>query len=244
MPKFFLPPEDIHENFMTLTGENYTHARVLRLKSGDAVTICDGLGTDYRCAVSNVSSGCISLVVHASAAAEAESAVACRIYMAFAKADKLEHVMQKATELGASEIIAFPSERCVSRPDSKSLEKKLDRWQKIAASAAAQSGRGRIPVVRALSSYDAALDEAARADLAVLFYENEMAHTFRAAIETTTPFKTATLVTGPEGGFTPSEVEAAKRSGLRICTLGRRILRCETAPLCALSALMYASGEF
>lgn len=244
MPKFFLPPEEIHESFMTLTGENYIHAKVLRLKNGDGVTVSDGLGTDYQCTVSDVSSGLISLVVHSSAAAKAESAVACRIYMAFAKSDKFEHVVQKATELGASEIIAFPSERCVSRPDPKSLEKKLERWQKIAVAAAAQSGRGRIPQVRALPSYGFALAEAAQADLAVLFYENESAHTFRAAIEAVPSLKTAALMTGPEGGLTVSEVEAAARSGLQICTLGARILRCETAPLCALSALMYAAGEF
>ena len=123
MPKFFLPPEEIHESFMTLTGENYNHAKVLRLKNGDGVTVSDGLGTDYQCTVSDMSDGLISLVVHSSTAARAESAVACRIYMAFAKADKFEHVVQKATELGASEVVAFPTERCVSRPDPKSLEK-------------------------------------------------------------------------------------------------------------------------
>ena len=162
---------------------------------------------------------------------------------AFAKADKFEHVIQKATELGAAELVAFPSARCVSRPDERSLAKKLERWQKIAASAAEQSGRGRIPQVLALPSYEAALQRAAQAELAVCFYENEEQRTFRAAIESA-PFRTAALLTGPEGGLERSEVEQAQRAGLQICTLGSRILRCETAPLCALSALMYATGEF
>ena len=148
-----------------------------------------------------------------------------------------------ATELGAAELVAFPSARCVARPDERSRAKKLERWQKIAASAAEQSGRGRIPQVLALPSYEAALQRAAQAELAVCFYENEEQRTFRAAIESA-PFRTAALLTGPEGGLERSEVEQAQRAGLQICTLGSRILRCETAPLCALSALMYAAGEF
>ena len=165
------------------------------------------------------------------------------VYMAFPKADKLEHVIQKATELGVYEIVAFPSARCVSRPDEKSLKKKLERWQKIAASAAEQSGRGRIPQVIVVDSYAAALNRAAQADLSILFYENERATTLRMALEEK-PWKTISLLTGPEGGLEEREVEQAKVAGLHICTLGKRILRCETAPLCALSAVMYASGEF
>ena len=164
--------------------------------------------------------------------------------MAFPKADKLEHVIQKATELGACEIVAFPSARCVSRPDEKTLGKKLERWRKIAASAAEQSGRGIIPRVRTLPSYEAAVKEAAGADLPVLFYENERACTFAMAISRRGDFRTVSLMTGPEGGLEPSEVEKAGDWGMEICTLGRRILRCETAPLCALSAVMFAAGEF
>lgn len=243
MPKFFLPPDEIQDNFIVLTGEQYTHAKVLRLKNGDAVTICDGIGTDYHCTVSDVSDRQIRLAVHGKNRSASEPAIQTTIYMAFAKSDKFEHVIQKATELGVSELVAFPSARCVSRPDEKSLKKKLERWQKIAASAAEQSGRGRIPQVRTLSSYAAALKEAANAELAVLFYENEAGHTFRSAIHSN-PFRTAALLTGPEGGLEAAEVAAAEDAGLQICTLGTRILRCETAPLCALSALMYATGEF
>lgn len=243
MPRFFVPAREINAQFMVLTGENAAHAKVLRLKNGDEVTVCDGCGTDYRCTVSDVAAGQIGLVVHDAAPAQSEAGVECAIYMAFAKADKFEHVIQKATELGATELVCFPASRCVSRPDERSLEKKLERWQKIAASAAEQSRRGRIPRVVALPSYAAALERAATAELAVCFYENEKSRTFRAAIEAA-PFRTAALLTGPEGGFTTEEVEQAATAGLQICTLGTRILRCETAPLCALSALMYAAGEF
>ena len=229
MPRFFVPRAELGENFLVLTGENAAHARVLRLKNGDAVTVCDGEGEEWHCVVSDVTPGQVSLVVQEHTAAKSEAAVFCSVYMAFAKADKFEHVIQKATELGAAELVAFPSA--------------LERWQKIAASAAEQSGRGRIPQVLALPSYEAALQRAAQAELAVCFYENEEQRTFRAAIESA-PFRTAALLTGPEGGLERSEVEQAQRAGLQICTLGSRILRCETAPLCALSALMYAAGEF
>ena len=243
MPRFFVAREEIGENFTVLTGENAAHAKVLRLKNGDEVTLCDGEGTDYRCTVSDVAPGQISLIVHAAAPATSEAAVKCSVYMAFPKSDKLEHVIQKATELGAVEIVCFPSARCVSRPDEKSLKKKLERWQKIAASAAEQSRRGQIPQVVVLPSYKAALERAAQADLAVCFYENENRLTFRAAIEEK-PLATAAILTGPEGGFEEEEIRQAAEAGLKICTLGSRILRCETAPLCALSALMYACGEF
>ena len=243
MPRFFVPKKEIGSSFLVLTGENAAHARVLRLKNGDAVTVCDGEGTDYACTVSDTSNGQICLVVHHEDVSQSEAAVACSVYMAFAKADKFEHVIQKATELGACELVCFPSARCVSRPDEKALAKKLDRWQKIAASAAEQSGRGRIPRVIVLSSYAQALARAAQAELAVCFYENEERLTVRAAIEAA-PFHTAAILTGPEGGFEPEEIRQAAEAGLKICTLGSRILRCETAPLCALSALMYATGEF
>ena len=243
MPRFFVPKKEIGSSFLVLTGENAAHARVLRLKNGDAVTVCDGEGTDYACTVSDTSNGQICLVVHREDVSQSEAAVACSVYMAFAKADKFEHVIQKATELGACELVCFPSARCVSRPDEKALAKKLDRWQKIAASAAEQSGRGRIPRVIVLSSYAQALARAAQAELAVCFYENEERLTFRAAIEAA-PFHTASILPGPEGGFEPEEIRQAAEAGLKICTLGSRILRCETAPLCALSALMYATGEF
>ena len=152
-------------------------------------------------------------------------------------------MIQKATELGAYEIVAFPSSRCVSRPDEKSLAKKMERWQKIAASAAEQSGRGYIPKVLTVDSYKAALNRAAEADKAILLYENERATTLKMALEEE-KFSTISLLTGPEGGLEPKEVEMAKDMDLHICTLGSRILRCETAPLCALSAVMYATGEF
>ena len=242
MTRFFVAPEEIAGSSICLTGENAAHAKVLRLKAGEEVMVCDGQGNECLCRVESVD-GQYVLTVVSKAVSEAEAGVRVSVYMALPKADKLEHVIQKATELGAYEIVTFPTARCVSRPDEKSLSKKLDRWQKIAASAAEQSGRGRIPQVVVLPSYDLALKRAAECDKAIVFYENEHATTLRQALECT-PFQSVSILSGPEGGFEEWEISKAREAGLQVCTLGRRILRCETAPLCGLSAIMYASHEF
>ena len=243
MTRFFISPGEMQPNFITLVGENAAHAKVLRLKAGEEVLVCDGEGNECACTISDINSQQVSLVVNCRQASISEARVRASVYMAFSKGDKLEHVIQKATELGAYEIVAFPSNRCVSRPDEKSISKKIERWQKIAASAAEQSGRGRIPQVLVLNSYKMALERAAQSDLSILFYENERSTTLRMALEENT-YSTISLLTGPEGGLEDREVELAKEMGLQVCTLGSRILRCETAPLCALSAVMYACGEF
>ncbi len=238
MVRFFVPPEELSGGEITLSGENAQHKKVLRLKDGEEVLACDGQGRECLCEISGD-----NLIVKERRRSETEAAVNVSVYLAFPKADKLEHVIQKATELGAAEIVAFPSARCVSRPDEKSLKKKLERWQKIAVSAAEQSGRGRIPQVLVLGSFREALERGVQADKALLFYENEHALTLKMALSQGT-YRSAALLTGPEGGLEEREVMQAKELGWDICTLGKRILRCETAPLCALSAVMYDSGEF
>ena len=243
MARFFVEPAELEQEQILLTGENAQHAKVLRLKVGEEILVCDGEGMECVCSVLEVNPGEILTQVIEKRPSHTEASVKVSIYMAFPKADKLEHVIQKATELGAYEIVAFPSARCISKPDDKSLKKKVERWQKIAASAAEQSGRGRIPEVRVLNSYALALQEASKADKPLMFYENEHATTLRMALESG-EFQTVSLLTGPEGGLEEKEVEQARAAGLQVCTLGSRILRCETAPLCALSAVMYAAGEF
>ncbi len=239
MTRFFVTTEELAQEQIFLVGENAQHARVLRLKPSEQVLVCDGAGQEAICSVCE--DGSLEILERRTSVTEPQVRVS--IYMAFPKADKLEHVIQKATELGAYEIVTFPSARCISRPDEKSLQKKLERWQKIAASAAEQSGRGRIPEVLTLGSFSAALKRAAEADKALLFYENEQSTTLKMALSAAS-WETVSLLTGPEGGLEEAEVRQAMAAGLQVCTLGRRILRCETAPLCALSAVMYHSGEF
>lgn len=242
MVRFFVSLAEMSGERITLTGENAQHAKVLRLKAGEQVLLCDGEGCEALCVVEEMDGKTLTVSVLSRRKSTTEPAVRVSVYMAFPKADKLEHVIQKATELGAFEIVAFPSARCISKPDDKSLAKKLERWQKIAASAAEQSGRGRIPQVLTLPSYKAALERAAQCDKSLLFYENERATTLRMALAG--KYRSVSLLTGPEGGLEESEVKQAMDAGLSVCTLGSRILRCETAPLCALSAVMYDAGEF
>ena len=241
MVRFFVSAEDLEKEKVSLTGENAQHAKVLRLKPGETVLLCDGKGRECVCEVESTDGWLLK--VQQRRDSRSEASVRVSVYMALPKADKLEHVIQKATELGAYEIVTFPSGRCVSRPDEKSLKKKLERWQKIAASAAEQSGRGRIPAVRVLGSFSEALAQAAQADKALMFYEHEEALTLKMALSSG-GYRTVSLLTGPEGGLEDGEVAQAREAGLQVCTLGKRILRCETAPLFALSAVMYDAGEF
>jgi len=243
MIRFFVEPAELEREKPCLEGENAAHAKVLRLKNGEQVLLCDGQGNEALCTVEDAQAGVYVLQRVETRTSVTEPAVQASVYMALPKADKLEHVIQKATELGAFEIVTFPTARCVSRPDDKSLKKKLERWQKIAASAAEQSGRGRIPQVVVLNDYASALKRAAQADVAIVFYENERANTLQNTLRRA-PYRTVSLLSGPEGGFEESEITKAMDAGLQVCTLGTRILRCETAPLCALSAVMYDSGEF
>lgn len=243
MTRFFVESTALNDEIIELVGENAQHAKVLRLKAGEQVLVCDGEGQEALCEVSVCEANRTELKLLERRASQSEPGVRVSVYMAFPKADKLEHVIQKATELGAYEIVAFPSARCVSKPDEKSLKKKLERWQKIAASAAEQSGRGRIPQIHVLSSFADAVKRAIDADKALLFYENEQATTLKMALSSGN-YQTVSLLTGPEGGLEEKEVAQAKAAGMEICTLGKRILRCETAPLCALSAVMYDFGEF
>lgn len=242
MPRFFVDAEMLAGGSCALSGEQAAHMKVLRLRVGDPVTLCDGAGLECAGVITKITPEKVLLELGAVQKSQSEPGVLVSVYMAYAKGDKLEHVIQKATELGAAEIAAFPSSRCVAKLDGKTLNKKLPRWQKIAAAAAEQSGRGRIPRVLALPSYEEAVKRAAQADKPLFFYENEREQTLSEALGGR--FSAVSLMTGPEGGFSEEEAQAAIDAGMLCCTLGRRILRCETAPLCALSAVMFAAGEY
>ena len=242
LPRFFVTALAPENECAILDGEHAAHIKVLRLDRGEEIILCDGQGHEAVCTIEDYVSGQVHVRVGEVKESSSEPKLRCSVYMGFPKADKFEHVVQKATELGAHEIIVFPCARSISKPDAKSLAKKLERWQKIAVSAAEQSGRGYIPRVLALSSFDEAAKRATEAEFSALFYENERTRSLRQAVETK-PFSTAAIMTGPEGGLTPQEVQTAEAAGMAVCSLGPRILRCETAPLCALSAILYAADE-
>lgn len=242
MPRFFIdaPPA---QDTITVRGEDARHiARVLRMQPGETLTVCDGLGTDYECVLGQAAPDAVTARVVRAYPSAGEPGVRVTLYMALPKADKMELIVQKATELGVAEIAPFVSSRCVSRPDAQSLHKKCARWGKIAAEAAKQCGRGRIPRVRDAVPMAEAVALAAGDALPLLLYEAERENSLRAAL-TGGMLESVSVMVGPEGGFAPEEVRAAQDAGLRSISLGPRILRCETAPLAALSAIMYESGN-
>ncbi len=235
MPRFFVP--DLSGDVLTLSGEDGRHAaKSLRCRVGEELELCDGRGAECLCAVAAVEGDTLTLRVVERRPSRGELPCRVSLYQALPKGDKLELIVQKAVELGAAEIVPVLTQRCVSRPDSRAVEKKRERLQKIALEAAKQSGRGVVPQVAPLLDFPAALAEMARAACPLFFYEGGGEPLGKAL--SARPGSIALMV-GPEGGFDPAEAQAARNAGLRVCTLGPRILRCETAPLYALSAIGY-----
>ena len=242
MHRFFVP--QLYNEEMTLTGVDARHiSKVLRMQPGAQLQIVSDDGVSALAEITEIDSECVTVRCLEKLAESHEPAVRLVLAQGLAKGEKMDFIIQKAVEMGAYSVVPVAMEHSVVRLDGAKAAKKVERWQKIAASAAEQSGRGLIPEVLVLGSYASALRRAAQADRALLFYEHENTVTLHNALESG-PWRTVSLLTGPEGGLEEREVSQALNAGLTVCTLGRRILRCETAPLCALSAVMYAAGEY
>jgi len=238
MSRFFITASNIFGGMAYLSKEDADHIKVLRIRKGEIFTVCDGNGTDYTCRLSDNDGEDLCVEIVDKTPSPGEPNVKCSVFAAFSKGDKLESVIQKSVELGASEIVAFPSKRCVSKPEGVSLLRKTERWQKIAKEAAKQSERGIVPLVSVMPTYENAVKKAAEAELPIFCYEEEKSHSLKAALEQAGEIKTVSIFTGPEGGFEPSEAALAVQYGMKSVTLGPRILRCETAPVSVLSAVM------
>lgn len=243
MARFFVPEFSEETVKFVLSGDDYNHIKVLRLKVGDTIVLCDGKRTDYSCAILDIRPGYCEVEKISYTPTRGEPSVVVRLFVAFSKSDKIELVIQKAVEMGCGEIVVFPSKRCISVPDEKSLDRKLIRWNKISAEAASQSGRGIIPEVSSAPDFKNAIAAALKSDLAVFLYEEERENALK-AILSHEGYSSVSLISGPEGGFEPEEAAAAVSAGCQSASLGPRILRCETAPLCALSATMYHTDNF
>ena len=243
MPRFFSAGGTVAGGVAFITGEDAAHARVLRLRVGDTLIVCDGTGRDHRCRVTKMSQDGLEAEVLETVASAAEPDLRVTVLAGFPKGERADYIVQKCTELGAAEIVFFLCERCVARPDTAAVGRKVTRFQRIAEAAAKQAGRGAVPIVRAVEDLGAALDIAAKAQLALFMYETGERLPLRAAIEGAGDIRTAAIVTGPEGGFEEYEAQLAGYAGLTRCSMGPRILRCETAPIAALAALLYATGN-
>ena len=235
MPRFFV--EGIGGDVLRISGEDARHiAFSLRCRPGELLTVCDGRGMDCLCRIVSLDRAEVLLEAVSREASKGEPPVRITLYQAMPKGDKLELIVQKAVELGAAEIVPVITSRCVSRPDGKSMEKKRDRLQKIALEAAKQSGRGIIPAVRPMAGWRQALEELSQEELPILFYEEGREPL--GPLLRSRPDRIGIMI-GSEGGFSPEEAREAAARGIHLCTMGPRILRCETAPLYALSAITY-----
>ena len=240
MHRFFADERGIADGIAYLNAEDAGHAlRVLRLEVGDEVELVCA-PSRYLAQIDAAENGEVRLRV-TEKLRDTEAATRITLYQGLPKADKMEWIIQKSTELGAAAVAPVAMSRCVVKLEGKDAAKKTERWQKIAASAAEQSGRGRIPQVRAVRSFREAVLEAAERELALFPYENEKTQSLRACLSAG-GYQSVSIMTGPEGGFSEDEVAFAGQNGMKICSLGPRILRCETAPLCALTAVLYAAG--
>ena len=243
MPRFFMAGANFAGGAALITGADADHIRVLRLQVGDSVVISDGEGTDYECRLTSLGKGAVEAEVLGSHRSPSEPSVFAVVLAGMPKGERSDYTVQKCTEAGAAEICFFLSSRCVCRPAPATFQKKCERWQRIAEEASKQSGRGIIPKVRILSDFGQALDLAAKQELGLFFYETGDDRVGLSRALSGVQPATAAIITGPEGGFDPAEAELARRVGLTVCAMGPRILRCETAPVVALTALMLSTGN-
>lgn len=241
MARFFMAGTNISGGKAIIRGRDAEHVKVLRLKPGEDVVICDGQGTDYKCRLVMADKEEAQVEVVEVVRCPAEPSVKVTVLCGLPKGDKTEYIIQKCVEAGAGEILFFQSNRCIARPDAP--EKKLERWQRISEEAAKQSGRGIIPRVGWVGDFAGALNEAIQKDLGLFLYETGERESLDTVLESSKQIQTLALITGPEGGFAPFEADLARITGLRVCSMGQRILRCETAPVVALTAVMYATGN-
>lgn len=239
MPRFFA--NEIDEENMKITGSDARHIGYsLRMKCGEELTVCC-CGIDYRCVIRSITGDEVYLDVIGKQRCAAEPNIEVTLFQAVPKLDKLEFIIQKSVELGVSRIVPVLMRRCISRPDGRDFEKKLNRLNKIAEEAAKQSGRGIIPEVAPIVSYKKALEMMSELDKTILLYEEEGGCSFgEVGFD---GVKTIGVLVGSEGGFDGEEAEAAVNLGAERVWLGKRVLRCETAPITALSILMFLTNN-
>ena len=249
MVRFFTAQHDISAHSIVLSAEDSDHIRSLRLRPDELFTVCDGEGNDYICRLGKLDADTTAEIVRREKSS-GEPSIECRVFLAYSKGDRLDYAVQKSVELGAFEIVLFESGRCISVP--RDIPKKTARLQRIALETAKQCGRGIIPVVSSGGKLDNVVAAAKHSALPIFCYEAEDNLSLKEVLERFFPasrkpnedeIKSVSIFTGPEGGFEQAEVELARANSFHIVSLGSRILRSESAPVVALSAFMYHTGN-
>lgn len=243
MPRFFI--ENVSGDAITVSGQDAAHiSRSLRMKTGDTLTVCGGQGVDYLCVIESVTDSEVFLRVTGTVPTTSEPSVRLTLYQGLPKGDKLELVIEKTVELGIHTIVPVLMQRSVSRPDAKAATKKLERYRKLALSAAKQCGRGIVPTVSPMIDFRELPGKLASHQSVIFFYECG-GQPLSAVMDSVRREKLTdiAIVIGPEGGFAPAEAQALQEAGAVTATLGRRILRTETAPIAATAAIMFATGN-
>lgn len=240
MPRFFVQPTDIGESEIYITGQDARHiARSLRMAVGDGIDVSDGEGREYSCRLVRIrDEECVAEIVE-SRISRRESPVEITLFMAIPKGDKLETVVQKAVELGASHIVPFESERCIKRPAPDKAAKLVERLARIANEAAKQCGRAALPTVHGIIKLSEVCERLCDYDLSLFCYEGSGTLPVRRVLEESRGIKRISAIVGSEGGFSEGEAEKITAAGAVAVGLGPRILRCETAPEYVLSAISY-----
>ena len=242
MNRFFVEPSQIQGKKIIITGSDVNHIRnVLRMKIGEEIAVSNGVDNrEYRCGIEEYTEEEVICTLRFIKEDGVELPAKVYLFQGLPKADKMELIIQKAVELGVYEVIPVAAKRCVVKLDEKKAAAKVNRWQGIAEAAAKQSRRGVIPAVHSVMSMQEAIAYAHDMDVRIIPYElaEDMQHT-KSVIEAVKAGESVAVFIGPEGGFEESEVRAAVKEGIEPVTLGRRILRTETAGLTVLSWLMY-----
>ena len=266
MPRFFYQPVVSPDQMVIeITGDDYHHIRdVLRLRHGDGVTICDGSGSDLSGRISRMDDRAVIVEILERKSNQSEPLYRVTLYQGLAKGDKMETIIQKSVELGVARVVPMISKRCIAVPDERDYPKKLTRWNRIAAEAAKQCGRGMIPSVGPILTFEQVLADSADAAIRLIPWEQERDRSIRTVLERWQHGSTAgipdtdvaagtsaqrpepalAVLIGPEGGFTETEVLQASAAGIQPVTLGRRILRTETAGPAILAMLLYQFNDF
>ena len=231
----FLSPEELSSEQVIIADNQAKHLSVLRVKTGESITVFDGLGYKYDCKILQINKKNFIAEKLSKAPYSAESPLSITLAQGIAKGEKMDFIIQKATELGVSRIIPLITERSQVRHTAK-----IERWRKIALSAAQQSCRGIVPEINEPVSLEVFLEVR---HIGIIFYEDEPGKHLKQTLKEFKNSKEITLLIGPEGGFSKGEVSAAVEKGFLEASLGPRILRTETAAINAISIIQYELGD-